>query len=195
MFTKEFEKVTVHFGPLIIWIGLILMIFLIQLVRSINLESKFKKVSNSLMDGKYNDIIEVGKRLLYSYQKYNKRLSTAAIISKIEYLNFALAISHFAMNNDEEFLKHINDLTQNHDIKEFWLALYYLQKEDFENAEEHYAKISITEEPSTNITYLDSIKLYKQGECDSAKAKVTEIYGNLKHVVLKQFADEVLKSE
>lgn len=192
MFTKEFENVTVHFGPIIV---IIVATFIVYSIAALFLRYRGKKVIKAFVSGNYDVVLIDGKKLLKTYQGYAKRYKHRNTLSWIEYLNFALAVAHFSMKNDEQFLKHINDFTQNYDIKEFWLALYYLQKEDFENAEEHYAKISITEEPSTNITYLDSIKLYKQGEYDSAKAKMTEIYGNLKHVVLKQIADEVLKSE
>ena len=116
-------------------------------------------------------------------------------ISWIEYLHFAMAVSHFSVKNDEQFLYHINALDQNQDIQAFWLSLYYLRQDNLDSFQSHYANIKVSEETLLNRTYLESMKLYTQHEYDLAKTKMNEIYANLKLPILKQLADEVLKSK
>ena len=111
----------------------------------------------------------------------------------IEYLNFALAVSNFSVKNYEQFLYHISALTQNQDIKEFWLSLYCLRQDDIDGFQSHYENIKVTEETLISRTYLESIKLYTQAEYNLAKTKMSEIYSDLKHPILTKIADKILK--
>ena len=104
-----------------------------------------------------------------------------------------MAVAHFSKKNYEQFLYHINDLKQHDDIKEFWVSLYYLRQDDFDNFQVHYANIKVSEETLINRTFLESVRLYTQGECDLAGTKMLELYKDLKQPILKQIADEVLK--
>lgn len=195
MLSKTIGNVIVHFEPLIIFGGLIAIILLVQMARSIIIEKRFTNVYKNLIAGKYDDVIEIGANLLYSYKKYNARLSTKPITNRIEYLNFALSVSYFAKFDDDQFLSHINALIVSLDVKEFWLSLYYLRRDDFDSFQSHYANIKVSDETLLNRTYLESIRLYMRNQYDLAKMKMMGIYTDLKHPVLKQIADEVLKSE
>ena len=193
MLSIQVGNVNVHFEPLIAVAILIGIILIFQIMRSVILEIQSKQISKNILEGNYDDIIKNGERLLKIYKKNNSRLSTKVLVAKIEYLNFALAVSYFAKSNDEQFLEHINDLKQNNNIKVFWISLFHLQKEDFETAKVLYDEIESCDENHINITFLDSYLSYKQGNFTMAREKMTEIYDTLNHIVLKQIADEILK--
>ena len=192
MFTKRIGNVVVHFEPLIVVIITSLIAFLII---SLLLHYREKKVTKSFESGNYSAVLVDGKKLLKTYQGYAKRYKHSNTLSWIEFLHFAMAVSYFSVENYEQFLYHINAFNQNRDIKEFCLSLYYLRKIDFNSFKEHYENIKVSDETLKSRTYLDSLKLYMDNEYDMAKWKMNEIYENLKHPVLKQIADEVLKSK
>ena len=204
MFTTQIGEVTVHFDfrPLIIFLLITAIItaivcFLIlffHLIRTLVLEFKFRNITKKFLIGDYNHIIASGKKLLHIYQKYNARLSTKPLLSRVEYLNFSLAVSYFATSNDDQFLLHINELSLNLDIKEFWLSLFYLNKNDFENASAHYARIVSDDRTYVQRTFLTSFEAYKQGNEEIAKTKMLEILDKLTIPVLKKIADSVIKS-
>ncbi len=196
MFTTQIGDVTVHFDPSLLIITAIVcfLILFFQLIRSVVLELRFRDITKKLVIGDYNNIIENGEKLLHIYRKYNARLLTKQILSRVEYLHFSLAVSYFATSNDDQFLLHINELSLNIDIKEFWISLFYLNKNDFENASAHYARIASDDRTYVQRTFLTSFEAYKQGNEEIAKTKMLEIFDKLTIPVLKQIADSVIKS-
>lgn len=190
MLAKQIGNVTVHFEPLIV-----VLITALVLYCGIALLLKYrgKKITKSFESGNYDSILIEGEKLLKIYQRYAKRYTHKNTLAWIEYLNFVMAVSHFSKKNYESFFNHINALTQNNNIKQFWLSLYYLQINDLDNANVHYAKIMEGDDTLSNRTYLESMILYVQGDYDLAKRKMLDIYDDLKHPILKQIADEVLK--
>lgn len=151
-----------------------------------------KNISKAFNLGEYDKVIVDGKRMLSVYRRYAKIYAHRNTTSWIEYLNFALAVSYFSKSNNELFLEHINALSQYQDIKEFWLALFYLQQNDLDVARMHYNSIDCCEKTQVNRIFLESVLMHKQGECETAKEKLKGIYTELKHPVLKQIADEIL---
>ena len=193
MFTRQIGNVIVHFEPLIIVVVAILIVYF---VLALLLRYRGKKITESFQDGNYEVVLKEGIKLLKTYQRYAKRYKRKPrnIMAWIEYLNFALAVSNFSVKNYDQFLYHISALTQNQDIKEFWLSLYCLRQDDIDGFQSHYENIKVTEETLINRTYLESIKLYTQAEYDLAKTKMSEIYSDLKHPILMKIADKILKS-
>lgn len=192
MFTKTIGNTTIHFGPLILF-GIILgTILIIQVVRSIVLEHKFKNIVNYLQNGDYGRIVQIGESLLNEYDTHTKKIKTKALLSKIEYLNFALAVSYFALSNDEGFLSKIYMLNQSPNIKEFWLSLYFLRKDDLEEFKTHFDLISCTEETYINRTYLNAYCFYKQNQNDLACESMSVVFDSLKHPILKDIAKSIL---
>ena len=186
MFTKQIGNVTVHFEPLIIFLVIVIAIcFLIAL----SLYIRGKKVKKSFESGAYDKVIIDGERLLKTYQKYAKRNKHKNTIMWIEYLHFSLAVSYFSTMNWDSFLSHINSMSQYGDVNNFWLSLYFIYRGDLNEAQTYYDNIAQSEENATNISYLDCLICYNQGEVDLAKAKMKDIYAKLKHPVLKNIAD------
>lgn len=192
MFTKQFGNVIVHFEPLII---VIVATLIACLIIALLVMYRGKKVNESFQSGNYDSVLINGEKLLKTYQGYAKRYKHKNTLSWIESLHFVLAVSYFSVKNYEQFLYHINSLNQNLDIKEFWLSLYYLRQNDLDSFQSHYANIKVSDETVINRTYLESIKLYMQDKYDLAKTQIIGIYADLKHPILKQIADEVLKSK
>lgn len=192
MFTKQFGNVIVHFQPLII---VIVATLIACLIIALLVMYRGKKVNESFQSGNYDSVLIDGEKLLKTYQGYAKRYKHKNTLLWIEYLHFVLAVSYFSVKNYEQFLYHINSFNQNLDIKEFWLSLYYLRQNDLDSFQSHYANIKVSDETVINRTYLESIKLYMQDKYDLAKTQIIGIYADLKHPILKQIADEVLKSE
>lgn len=190
MFTKQIGNVIVHFEPLII---VIVATLIACLIIALLVMYRGKKVNKSFQSGNYDSVLIDGEKLLKTYQGYAKRYKHKNTLSWIESLHFVLAVSYFSVKNYERFLYHINCLSQNLDIKEFWLSLYYLRQNDLDSFQSHYANIKVSDETLINRTYLESIKLYMQDKYDLAKTQIIGIYADLKHPILKQIADEVLK--
>ena len=192
MFTKQIGNVIVDFKPLIVFGVIIAIIMLVHLIRAIILEWKFRNAAKKLSLGDYDNIIEIGEKLLNSYQKYNSRLSTKSVLAKIEYLHFSLAVSYFAKSNDEQFLSHVNALNTYSDIKEFWLSLFYLNKNDLDTATTHYNRISCNDNTYAQRTFIESLQAYKNNKIETAQTKMSAIIEQLKHPILKQIADNIL---
>lgn len=195
MLSRTVGKITFHFEPLLVLGALVVIILLVQIIRSVFLEIRFRKVCNDLVAGQYDDVIKNGVNLLSLYEKYNARLSTKQISSRIEYVNFSLSVSYFAKSNYACFLLHINALATNADVKEFWLALYYLKEQDFESAQEHYDLITCDKSNYVNRTFLDAYQAYIKQEMECAQKAMTKVVDQLKHPVLKQLADNILNKK
>lgn len=191
MITKQLGNTTIHFEPLIIVIVVAMVVYLII---ALSVIYRGKKVNNAFQSGDYDEVLINGEKLLKTYQGYAKRYKHRNTLSWIESLHFMLAVSYFSVENYEQFLYHINAMSQNCDIKEFWLSLYYLRQGDFDSFNSHYANIKVSGETLLNRTYLESIKLYMQGEYDLAKTNIIGVYKGLKHPILIQIADEVMKT-
>lgn len=190
MFTKQISGVEFHFGPLIIYIVVILAFMVIS---AISFSCRRKRVAKCFDSGDYDKVLIYGNKLLKKCQKYSKRYKHKTTMAWIEYLHVVLAISYFSVKNFDEFLIHINALSQYDNVKECWLSLYYLYKNDFDNAELHYNKISESDETRINRAYIEGFKQYKQGEYDLAKETIGSIYMDIKQPVLRHIADEILK--
>ena len=194
MLSKTVGNVEFHFEPLIVILIMIAVIMVFNTIRAILLRRKGKRIADNIAAGNYYEVIKDGEKLQKVYKKYNARRSTKATVQSIEYLNFALAIAYFSKSDHERFLEHINALLRN-DIKEFWLALFYLQQKDADAMKAHYDKINCSESTQVYRTFLDSVSMHRQGDFAAAQEKMKEIYPQLKIFVLKQIADEVFSSE
>ena len=131
MLAIQIGNVIVYFEPLIIFLAVIGAILIVYLVFALLLRYRGRKVTESFASGDYGIVLIDGEKLLKTYQKYAKRYPHPKTLSWIEYLHFAMAVSYFSVKNYEQFLYHINAFNQNHDIKEFWLSLYYLQQNQY----------------------------------------------------------------
>ena len=191
--TKTFGKVTVHFEPLIACGVLFGAILAWKTIHSVILELKSRKLAKHLSDGNYSLVICNGEKLLRAYQKYNARLSFKTLVARIEYFNFALAVAYFAVSDDNQFLNHITAMIKYSDIKEFWLCLFYLQKNEFDIAKKHYDNMAYSTDTYVNRTFLDAYYAYKKQEGETAKEKMTEVMNQLKHPILKKIAEEIVQ--
>jgi hypothetical protein len=193
MLSVTVGKVTFHFEPLIAYGIIVGVVLLLLIIRAVAWAFRFRKICEAVTGGRYDDIIRDGENLLYAYEKQNARMSNKRLVSQIEYLNFALAISYFACDNDELFLKHVNALTTSLDAKNSWLSLFYLKKNDFDTAATYCDELSCNENIFTMKTFLDGFRAYQDNDHDAAKKKMAEINDQLTHPVLKNMANEILQ--
>ena len=157
MLTKQVGNVEVHFGPLII-VAVGTLLYLLSLALLLIL--RWNKMTKAFIIGDYRSALVIGKKLLRTSEKSNKRKKPKKTRPFDEQLHFVLAVSHFSEKNYEQFLHHINALTQYRDVKEFWLSLYYLCQNDLDNAKLYYASISKSNDTLSSRTYLESMMLY-----------------------------------
>lgn len=190
MLSKTVGNAEFHFEPLIVILIMIAVIMVFNTVRAILLRRKGKRIADNIAAGNCDEVIKDGEKLQKVYKKYNARRSTKATVQSIEYLNFALALAYFSKSDHERFLEHINALLRN-DIKEFWLALFYLQQKDADAMK----AINCSESTQVCRTFLDNVSMHRQGDSAAAQEKMKELYAQLKIFVLKQIADEVFSSE
>ena len=188
MFTKQIGNVTVHFEPLIIFLVVVMVVFVFI---ALSLSVRGKKIKRAFEFGEYDKVLKDGERLLKTYLNYAKRYKHRNTLAWIEYLHFSLAVSNLALMNWELFLNHINALSQYDDVKNFWLSLYHILQGDLDEASSYYDKIAQTEENATNISFLDCLIWFNQGEVDSAESKMKNIYPSLKHPILKNIANKL----
>lgn len=182
-------NVTIDFVPFIVCVAIIIIV---SLVFRLYLLFHMRKVRKSFEAGAYDKAITDGERFLKTYKNIDKsyKHKYKYMIDEIEYLDFALAVSNFALMNWDCFLSHINSMSQYSDIKNFWLSLYYICQDNLDEAQTYYDNIAQTEANATNLSYLDSMICYKHGDVDSAKAKMECIYSELKHPILRDLADK-----
>ena len=188
MFTKQIGNVTVHFEPLIIFLVVVMVVFVFV---ALSLSVRGKKIKRSFESGEYDKVLKGGERLLKTYLNYAKRYKHRNTLAWIEYLHFSLAVSNLALMNWESFLNHINSLSQYDDVKNFWLSLYHIYQDNLDEALSYYDKIAQTEENTTNISFLDCLICFNQGDVDLAENKMKDIYPSLKHPVLKNIATKL----
>ena len=190
MLAKQIGNVTIHFEPLI---TVLIVTVIVYGIIALLLTYRGKKITKSFESGDYDNVLVDGDKLLKTYQRYAKRYKHKNTLAWIEYLNFAIAVSHFSQKNYELFFNYINALKKNDNVKEFWLSLYYLQQNDLENAKLCYSKIDDSDDTRFNRTYLEGMMLYIQSDYDSAKSKMSEIYTDIRYPILRQMADDILK--
>lgn len=188
MFTKQIGNVTVHFEPLIIFLVVVMVVFVFI---ALSLSVRGKKIKRAFEFGEYDKVLKDGERLLKTYLNYAKKYKHRNTLAWIEYLHFSLAVSNLALMNWESFLNHINALSQYDDVKNFWLSLYHILQDNLDEASSYYDKIAQTEENATNISFLDGLIWFNQGEVDLAENKMKDIYPSLKHPVLKNIANKL----
>ena len=188
MFTKQIGNVIVHFEPLVIFLVVIMVVFVFI---ALSLSVRGKKIKRAFESGEYDKVLKDGERLLKTYLNYAKRYKHRNTLAWIEYLHFSLAVSNLALMNWESFLNHINALSQYDDVKNFWLSLYHILQNNLDEARSYYDKIAQTEENATNISYLDCLIWFNQGEVDLAENKMSDIQPSLKHPVLKNIANKL----
>ena len=104
-----------------------------------------------------------------------------------------VAVAYLATSDKEHFLEHITAMNQLEDPKEFWLAIFWLREGDMDAAALHYNNIDCyNEETKTSRIYFESLRAYRQGDCEAAKEKMQSIYPSLHYPLLKSYADEIL---
>lgn len=189
--TVQIGNTAIDFRPLMVVFAILLAIIAFYIVQGIVLNRRCQKIAKAMTVGDYDYVIAKGERVLAIYQTYNKRRSSKSLAQWIEYLNFALGVSYFANQDNDNFLKHITALTASENTKQFWLSLYYIKQNEIEIAQGHYNQIENNEDTLTSKTFLESMFLYKNGERQEAKEKMQTVIPKLKHKILKQLADEI----
>lgn len=172
-------------------VGSILLI--IYTISACSLKSQYRQTIKASTDEKYDEVIKSGEYLLKAFPKSHMQLFIRLNYYRIESLHLALAISYFVKSENDRFLEHINALKQHADDKEFWLALFWLREGDVDTANLHYRNLGgHSEKTETYRTYFESLRAYRQGDCEAAKEKMQSIYQNLHYPLLKSYADEIL---
>ncbi len=178
---------TIHLEPFIYLLNFLIIFTLLYVafwrIKAIG----FKK---SFTSGDYKSAIKSGNSLLNYYKR--SPIKTSNIKGWIEALNLTLAVSYFAEKNDELFLKHINIFNQNADTKNFWLALYYLKKENISEAQKYFDCIAPSDNTRVITEYYSAMLLSKQGENEEARERMKAVYPELNHKILKQMAEEII---
>ena len=182
---------TFHPEPLIIFISAVAVISIINIVLT---STSFRIIKSAMAAGDNKKVIFHGRMLHRKYSNYAKRKSASpSTRTLLEYLNITLAVAYYSENDMENFLSHINSLETFLNLKYFWLGIYHLNKNEFEEADEICKKIELGIETEKERIFLDSLKLYRQNNKDAAKEKITPIYDELKSPVLRKITDEIMK--
>ena len=188
MLSTQVGDVTVS---IVLWPAIILIVALFAL-RTIELIVLRKSFIRATLSGNYNKVIKKGKRLL----KYIRPTANRGYSFSVQEMNSLLlnvAVAYLATSDKEQFREHITAMNQLEDPKEFWLAIFWLREGDMDAAELHYNNIDCyNEETKTSRIYFESLRDYRQGDCEAAKEKMQSIYQNLHYPLLKSYADEIL---
>lgn len=165
MLSFEIGNTTVYLWP-------VLVVFVIAIIgtilHAVLLLKRNKELAKLCRIGQYNDSIALAKKQLNYYQRTLKTKSTKSVMDMI-YLH--IAVSYFGLSNDEGFIHNVEQVTDKHPEKHFWLALFYLTKKDYMGFQTQYEILYSAHINENYLSYLLSIK--KLQECDDADAKNT----------------------
>jgi len=115
--------------------------------------------------------------------------------SAMEMLNFYFAISYLGMSQYDLFLEHIGKVTKDLDMKYFWLSVFYLIKNDIEQAKANKEKISECERTKKSIAFLDGFLVYRENQFEDAKKTLEEVYPKLNYRFLQNIASDIINEK
>lgn len=187
MLLFKIGNTTVHLWPLII-------VFLIALIgvaiHAILLYKKNRRIMELCRAGEYKDSITLAEKQLNYYQRTLKNKNTKSVM---ELLYLYLAISNLALSNDEQFIHNITQVDDKISDKHFWLALFYLRKNDSANFQIHYDVLSVKEANADYLSYLTSINKLQEKDDIAARSVLVALHPKLNFKILqdisKKFVD------
>lgn len=152
MLSFEIRNTTVHLLPL-------LMAFLIAVIGGVFHARLLSKRNRDIVElcqaGKYNDSIVLAQKQLNYYKRKLKTQNTKSVMERI-YLH--IAISYFGLSNDEQFIHNMTQVTDLNPEKHFWLALFYLTKDELDEFEKEYEILTSIRANKKYLSYLSCMR-------------------------------------
>lgn len=188
MFSFRIGHTTVDFTLLIIIVFAALMI---AFIKAVWLWKKNNTLLAACQSGDYQRSIAIANQLLKEYQRSYRIYRSKKTKNAIDQFNIFLAISYLGQSNNELFWNFINKAGE---VKEkyFWLSIYYYLQDDIEKLKDAKAKILVNTETQKSIQFLNSILMYKDGKVEESKEMINKIKFDLKFVLLKNIAVDIL---
>lgn len=195
MFTFKIGHTTVHIWPFIIVLFITILGFFIS-IRFVYRRSK--KIVTFCREGEYEKSISLASKQLHYYQRLLKKdilgkSGKRNANSMIENLSIYLAISHLGLSDDEQFIQNMDRVNDENSAKHFWLALFYLIKNNFTDFQTHFDILSSENVSSDSLSYLTSIKTLKECNHDpDARDVLSALYSKLDFKLLKDISEKIM---
>lgn len=188
MFSFKVGYVTVDFTPLVI-------AFFVAIVGGILykffLSKRNKKLAELCCKGEYSDLIVLAEKQLNHYQ-FPLRIKKKHTKFMIETIHLFLAISYFALSNDELFIHNMTQVADNNPEKHFWLALFYLLKKDLINFQAQYDILSSKCINENYLLYLTSIEKLQEGDDADARIVLSSLKPKLNYKLLQDISQKII---
>lgn len=192
MFSFKLGNTTIYLWPLI-------LVFLIGIwgviIRASLLSAKNKKMIKLCRIGEYDESIVIASKQLNYYRRVltvSKNKNTKSIA---EMLYLHLAISYFGLSNDNLFIQNIFFVSDDNSEKHFWLALFYLLKNDSDEFQIHYDILSSKRNISDYLSYLSALKQYQKSSDSDARDILSALYSKLNFKLLKDISQKIIEQQ
>ena len=192
MLSFKLGNTTVHLWPLIV---VLLVAVLGVIIRAVWLSNLNKKMIELCRAGKYNQSISIAAKQLNYYQRVIKLSKNGHTKSIMDILHLYLAISYFGLSNDNLFIQNISLVDENNSEKHFWLALFYLLKNNLNEFQQHYDILSSKEISADYLSYLTALKKHQEGNDSEARDALSALYSKLNFSLLKDISKRIIEQQ
>ena len=192
MFSYHFQvgNVNVYPGPFLFFLLVICPVALI--IGVIFLSKRIKSMIAYCQAGEYEKSISLAYKLLNRYTRSRNMFRTKSLQRNIEIVHFYLAISYLGLSKYAEFWECINKLELQKNLKNSWIAVYYILQKDVAEVKRYTEQIEPTEDMQVMLPLLKGVVLCEEGQADEGKERLTEILPKIKTTLLKQIISQYI---
>lgn len=187
MLSIKLGNTTIYFWPLVLVFAIAVVGFVIRVFWLSNTTKRMIKLCRT---GKYRESIVIASKQLNYYERIlivSKNKNTKATV---DILYLYIAISNLGLHNDNMFIQNIHSVSENNYEKHFWLALFYLLKNDLDEFQNHYDTLSSKHVNPNYLVYLSALKQYREDSDSGAGDILSDIYSKLNFELLKTISQK-----
>ena len=190
MLSFTMGNTTIHLWPLMI---LLVIATVLCILRVFSLQHTNKKIVRLCRAGESDMAIALATKQLNYYRRVlamSKNKNTSAVV---DMLYLCIAISYLGLANDSLFIQYIGSVSEENIEKHFWLALFYLLKDNVDEFQLHYG-ILLTKPLNPDYTsFLLVLKQYRENGSPASRESLIALRPKLKFKLLQDLSDGITK--
>ena len=183
MFSFQVGNTTIHLLPILVWVAVVLMVFVVSLF---TIKKQIASMKKLCQNGEYEKSIALANKLLTRYTISYKLFRGKNVKLSIEHFHGWLAISYLGLSNYDLFWEHINQIEQQKNIADTWIVAYYILQKDLERMKYYEEKIEATDQTENTRTILRGVILCEEGKINEGKEILSALLPKINFALTKQ---------
>lgn len=183
MFSFQVGNTTVHLLPILVWVAVVLIVLVVS---AFSKKRQIDSMAKLCQNGEYEKSILLANKLLVSFTRSYKLYRGKNVGLNIERFHIWLAISYLGLSNYDLFWEHINQVEQQKNIADTWIAAYYILQKDLEQMKHYGEKIEATDQTENTRTLLLGVILCEEGKTNEGKEILSALLPKINFALTKQ---------